>query len=55
MKICLDTNVVLDVVLRREPFFRESSQVMSMAELGQHIGVLCATTLTNMHYLCRRE
>jgi len=54
MQICFDTNVVLDVILRREPFLKESAAVLSLIEASEHTGLLCATTITNMHYLTRR-
>lgn len=54
MKICFDTNVVLDVLLRREPFTQDAAAVMSIVESTLHTGLLCATTLTNLHYLTRR-
>ena len=55
MKICFDTNVVLDVLLRREPFSKDSAAVMSIVESTLHTGLLCATTLTNLHYLTKRS
>jgi predicted nucleic acid-binding protein len=54
MHLCFDTNVVLDVILRREPFIRESAMVIALAEVSANTGLLCATTLTNMHYMTRR-
>ena len=55
MKICFDTNVVLDLLLRREPFTKDSAEVISMIEGTVHTGLLCATTLTNLHYLTKRS
>jgi predicted nucleic acid-binding protein len=54
MPICFDTNIILDVVLRREPFSKESAQVLSLIERPGRTGMLCATTLTNLHYMTRR-
>lgn len=54
MHLCFDTNVVLDVVLQREPFVKESSKVISLVEVSSNTGLLCATTLTNLHYMVRR-
>ena len=54
MLICFDTNVILDVVLQREPFSQDSAKVLSLVEKADHTGVLCATTLTNLHYMTRR-
>ena len=55
MKICFDTNVVLDLLLRREPFTQDSAAVISMVESTLHTGLLCTTSLTNLHYLTKRQ
>lgn len=54
MHLCFDTNIVLDVILRREPFAKESAQIISLVEVSANTGILCATTLTTLHYLTRR-
>ncbi|MCK5542450.1 MAG: PIN domain-containing protein [Desulfobacterales bacterium] len=51
MKILFDTNIVLDVMLGREPFAEPASQLMSLVESGKMVGLLCATTITTIHYL----
>src|SRR5690625_3332694 len=51
MKILFDTNVILDVLLEREPFFKASSQVLGYAELNKIDGWICGTTVTTIHYL----
>ncbi len=51
MKILFDTNVVLDVMLDRKPFSEPASQLMSLVEKGKISGLLCATTITTIHYL----
>ena len=54
MKIMIDTNVVLDVLLRREPFFRDSYEVMKRSALEQVEGFVSATAATDIYYLLRR-
>lgn len=51
MKILFDTNVILDVLLEREPFFKASSQVLGYSELNKIDGWICGTTVTTIHYL----
>lgn len=51
MKILFDTNVVLDVLLNRDPFVKDSSTLVSFVELGYLQGCLCATTITTLDYL----
>jgi len=35
VKILLDTNIILDIALARQPFFGESEQVLSLVEQGE--------------------
>lgn len=51
----VDTNVVLDVMLGRKPHLAESAAVLAAVETGRCQGVLCATTVTTLHYLARRH
>jgi len=50
MKILFDTNVILDVLLDREPFALHASYLMSKVERSEITGFLCATTITTIHY-----
>ncbi|MDD3967044.1 MAG: PIN domain-containing protein [Candidatus Neomarinimicrobiota bacterium] len=54
MKICVDTNVILDVLLAREPWFPAAVNVLSEIETGKHEGYLCPTTLTTIAYLIQK-
>ena len=49
-----DTNVVLDVLLNREPHAQASAQALALVERGEVQGFLCATTVTTLFYLARR-
>ncbi|MBI4371004.1 MAG: PIN domain-containing protein [Elusimicrobia bacterium] len=51
MKVLVDTNVVLDLLLDREPFSDSAARLFSLIEEGRVTGYLCATTLTTIHYL----
>jgi len=51
LKILIDINVILDVLLNRTAFVEESARVMGMVERGIIEGYLCATTLTTLDYL----
>ena len=50
MKILLDTNVVLDLLLERENF-KQAKQIFEKIEDREIDGYLCATTITTIHYL----
>ena len=51
MNIVFDTNVILDVLLDRDPFSDSASQLLSLVEKGEIFGYICATTVTTIHYL----
>jgi predicted nucleic acid-binding protein len=55
MKILLDTNVVLDLLLAREPFVEEAREIFILLENHSLQGYICATTVTTLHYLIGRE
>ena len=50
-RLLLDVNVVLDVLLDREPFADDSSAVWSAIEQGDADGMLSAHAVTTLHYL----
>lgn len=51
MKVLVDTNVVLDVLLDRHPHSTDSTKIFSLVESGRWQGLLCATTITTIDYL----
>lgn len=55
MKIVIDTNVVLDVLAERHPFFERSRMVMALASTGQVTAGITANTITDISYLLGRH
>ena len=55
MKVLLDTNIVLDVLLAREPFVDLAKEIFGLVEEGKIEGYLCATSVTTLHYLIGRS
>ena len=55
MKILLDTNVVLDLLMQRELFYEDALEIFSSIELGKIDGYLCATTITTIYYLVSKS
>lgn len=55
MRILLDTNVVLDVLLEREPHVHESRLIWEAADRGDFIACLASFSLPTIHYICRRH
>ncbi len=54
MRVLLDTNVVLDVLLAREPFVHDAAELMGLIEQERIHGYLCATTVTTIAYLLEK-
>ena len=55
MRVLFDTNVILDLLLDREPFSQDAAGCLSMVESGEIEGRLCASTVTTLHYLIRKS
>ena len=51
MNALFDTNVILDVLLAREPFAADSNACLLLVEDGKLRGFLGATTVTTLDYL----
>jgi predicted nucleic acid-binding protein len=54
MKILIDTNVVLDLLLEREPFATSAIALFEQIERGNLTGYIAATTITNIFYIIRK-
>ena len=55
MKILFDTNVILDVMLLRKPFFESSALILAEVERKNIEGFVCSTTITTIHYLVEKS
>lgn len=54
-RILFDTNVVLDVLLDRQPYVEASAAAWAAVETGISEGMLAAHAVTTLHYLVRKE
>jgi len=54
MRVLLDTNVVLDVFLNREPWVEASKAVWQAHDEGRVIGYVMACAITDIFYIARR-
>jgi predicted nucleic acid-binding protein len=51
LRVIIDTNVVLDVLLAREPFVKSAVDVFCLVEESRIDAYICATTVTTINYL----
>ena len=54
MRVLLDTNVVLDLLLDRDPWSKTAAMLFSRVESGTLDGYLGATTVTTIYYLAAK-
>jgi hypothetical protein len=54
MNVLLDLNIVLDVILQRQPWLAEATVIWDAHVQGRIRGHLVATSLTNLFYIARR-
>lgn len=54
MKVLIDTNVVLDLLLEREPFVETTISLFEQIERRNLDGYIAATTITNIFYIIRK-
>ena len=53
--VLLDTNVIIDLFLQRQPFVEDANALVLLVEDGKLQASLCATTITTMDYLLARS
>jgi predicted nucleic acid-binding protein len=55
VRVLIDTNIVLDFLLQREPFFQAAELLFQAIDEGEVVGYVTATTLTDIFYISRRH
>jgi predicted nucleic acid-binding protein len=54
MRVFVDTNVLLDVLARREPHFTDAARLWSLAESGQIRASVSSISFVNTYYVIRK-
>ncbi len=54
MKVLVDTDVILDLLLDRAPFADAAEELFSRGERGEILLLAAATSMTTIHYLCQK-
>ena len=55
LNILIDTNVVLDFILHRQPFYSAAENIVETANLKIISAYVSASSVTDVYYLARRE
>ena len=54
-KILIDTNVLLDYLLMREPFYKDAEKIVYDCVEGKVKGCIAAHSVTNMFFILRKN
>jgi len=55
MKVLVDSNVVLNKLLKQAAFFAGSNAIFNLAEVGQITGYISASAITDIYYIARKS
>ena len=55
MRILIDTNVLIDYLLQREPFLEAATQILDLCEEKKLHGCIAAHSIPNMSYILRKD
>ncbi|MDP3180307.1 MAG: PIN domain-containing protein [Bacteroidota bacterium] len=55
IKAIIDTNVILDIALNREPFFEYSSQIFDRIDDQILEGYITASSVTDIYYIASKQ
>ncbi len=55
MRLLIDTNILLDVLMKREPYFQDSALIWKLCETNSAEGHVSSLTIANLIYVMRKE
>ena len=55
MKILIDTNIFLDVILNRELYYNNSGKIWSLVSEKKVAGCISAISINNLHYILSKQ
>ena len=55
MRLLFDTNIILDIALKREPHYKDSAAVLKILDNKAFFGFITATTITDIYYIAKKE
>ena len=55
MKVIIDTNIIIDILEKREPFFQDSYRVVQLGLDGKLDTLMSAGAVTNVYYIINRS
>ena len=55
MRILIDTNVIVDYILKRENFFEHAAKVVALCDSGKVIGAVSSQSVADTFYILRKD
>lgn len=55
MKVLLDTNIILDVILQRQPFFTFAFEILKLSDAGELESYITSNSITDIFYVLRKH
>lgn len=55
MIVLIDTNVILDILMKRAPFYDASNEILSYCAFGKIKGYIALHSVSNIFYILRRH
>ena len=54
MKIFLDTNILIDFVCKRQPFYNDAKRIFALGHIGQIVILLSSLSIVNSMYIGKK-
>jgi len=55
MNVLIDTNVILDLLIKREPFYENAARIRLLSEKGYINSYISASAVTDIYYIAKKE
>lgn len=55
MRVLIDTNIILDWLMARSPFYANAERIMKECFFGDLEGYVASHTITNLFYILRKD
>ena len=55
IKVLFDTNIILDIALKREPFFEDAQKLFILIDKEILSGNITASAITDIYYIAKKE
>lgn len=55
MNVLIDTNIILDILLRREPHYEDAARINVLSEKGYIRSYISASAITDIFYVATKE